>query len=489
MSRLIDRLDATSDWSAVRVVVAGLSVSGFAAADTLLSLGAQVCVIDRLDDGSLADKAKLLEILGADVRLGSDASRVLPKGCQLVVTSPGWSPQSPLLVTAAALGLPIWGEVELAWRLQRQAPIPWLGVTGTDGKTTTVTMLAAMLKAEGLVCSAVGNIGRPILEAWQDELSYDVLAVELSSFQLHWTNSLSLYSAAVINLAPDHLEWYEGQSPSAMAAYTADKAKIYQRVQQACVYNQADPATITMVEQADVIEGARAIGVTTGVPGLSMLGVVDGELVDRAFIEQRRDAALPLARISDLPSDAPHIVEDALMAAALARSFGVSARGVRQGLMSYQLEPHRLSVLASRGGIDWIDDSKATSPHATAAAFSGFQSIIWVAGGESKNADFDPLIAENRHRLKAAILIGCDAAIIEAAVNRQAPDVPVVKISDQSPRQAMAAVVAAAAGMATAGNTVLLSPACASHDMFRDFNDRGDCFATAVADYFEARSS
>src|SRR5918997_1574496 len=296
----LPRADGTSPWSQVHVVVAGIGVSGFAAADGLLEFGARVTVLDDRADPGNSDKATLLEPLGGTVRLGPGSTAELPGDADLVITT-GWPATAPLLVQAAARGVPIWSEVELAWRLSQGTTkaVPWLGITGTNGKTTTTQMLASILGAAGLRTAAVGNIGRPITEIVLDREGYDVLAVELSSHQLHWSHSLALHSAAVLNVQPDHLEWH-----GSYAAYTDAKATIYERVQASCVYNVADPETERMVEEAEVVEGARAIGFTLGTPGLSMLGVVDDLLVDRAFIEQRRSSAQELARGADVPGAA-----------------------------------------------------------------------------------------------------------------------------------------------------------------------------------------
>ncbi|MCW2808179.1 MAG: murD, partial [Marmoricola sp.] len=191
MSEQIDTLGRTSDWSRVRVVVAGMGVSGFAAADNLTHLGAQVTVLDESAAGDRREQRTLLQILGATVLLGPGSTDRLPEDVDLVVTSPGWAPSSPLLAQARERGIPIWGEVELAWRLRDpEHPAPWLAVTGTNGKTTTVQMLEAMLRAAGLRTVACGNVGLPIVEAVMDPEPYDVLAVELSSFQLHYTSSM-----------------------------------------------------------------------------------------------------------------------------------------------------------------------------------------------------------------------------------------------------------------------------------------------------------
>jgi UDP-N-acetylmuramoylalanine--D-glutamate ligase len=473
--------DRLSPWHQARVVVAGLGASGFAAADGLLDLGAQVTVLDDSETPQNLEKATLLEFLEAKVRLGPGSTATLPDDTDLVVTSPGWRPSAPLLRQAALRGIPIWGEVELAWRMsQPDRVVPWLAVTGTNGKTTTVSMLESMLIAAGLTTSAVGNIGRPIVEAVLDGVQYDVLAVELSSFQLHWTNSLSLHSAAVLNLAPDHLEWWEGETGDPMAAYAADKALIYQRVQRSCVYNVADPATERMVEEADVIEGARAIGFTLGTPSPSMLGVVDDLLVDRAFIAQRRDSAIELAKVADVVPAAPHNVANALAAAALARSFGVPPRAVAEGLKRLRFGDHRIQQVAERAGVRYIDDSKATNPHAAAASLAAFDNVVWIAGGQAKGTSFDDLVERFAGRLRAVALLGVDRQVIADALARHAPDVPVF-LTDAVDDGAMQQLVTWAASRANPGDVVLLAPGCASKDMYPDYAARGDAFAAAVA--------
>src|SRR4051812_34518275 len=345
-------------WDGVRAVVAGFGVSGFAAAGNLLHLGADVTALDERPDGpdQRAEKAELLEVLGADIRLGEGATATLPEDVDLLVTSPGWRPDAPMLAQARDRGVPIWGEVELAWRLRDpNHDTPWLAVTGTNGKTTTVRMLDAILRAAGLRSVAAGNVGLPLVEAVMDPEPYDALAVELSSFQLHYTDSMSAQAAAVLNVAEDHLDWY-----AAMADYAADKGRIYERVQRACIYNAADPATERLMREADVVEGARAVGFTLGVPPVGMVGLVEDILADRAFIEQRDTSAAELCTIGDLASPAPHFVANALAAAALARSHGVSQAAVRDGLRSFRPDGHRIAVVAERDGVTWVDDSKAT---------------------------------------------------------------------------------------------------------------------------------
>jgi UDP-N-acetylmuramoylalanine--D-glutamate ligase len=501
-----DRLDllthAHADWAGLRVVVTGVGVSGFAAADALVERGARVVLLDGRDGAREQERGKVLDVLGVDVRLGEEHTRTLPDvgGAppDVVVTSPGWRPDQPVLAAAAAAGVPVWGEVELAWRMRPAVnPAPWLTVTGTNGKTTTVSMLGAMLRADGRRVIEAGNIGTALLEAVLHPQPPEVLAVELSSFQLHWSHSLQPLAAACLNIAPDHLDWHGG-----LAGYVAAKGKVYRNAEVACVYNVADRATEDLVREADVVEGCRAIGFTRGIPGLSMLGLVEDVLCDRAFVPERATSAAELGTLDDVReatggTAAPHNVENALAAAALARAFGVPPVAVRDGLRRHVPHAHRIARVAERGGVTWIDDSKATNPHAAGASLAAFENVVWVAGGLAKGATFDEIVAAHGRRLRAAVLIGRDRRLIADALSRHAPDVPVAEVDmtetdpmsglmsgqvDDEARTAavMDAVVARAAGLARPGDTVLLAPACASMDMFRDYGARGDAFAAAV---------
>jgi UDP-N-acetylmuramoylalanine--D-glutamate ligase len=471
----LDRANRESDWSELSVVVAGIGISGFAAADALVGLGAKVTVVDDRDGETESDRAQVLEILGVTVRLAAGATAGLPRGTSLVVTSPGWRPTAPLLQAASRAGVPVWGEVELAWRLRDlDRPAPWLAVTGTNGKTTTVRMLAEILRASGLRATAAGNVGDPVIEAVLHPEPYDVIALELSSFQLHWIQSMAARSAAVLNVAPDHLDWH-----GSLDAYAADKGRIYSGVQSACVYNVEDAETERLVRAAEVTEGARAIGITSGIPRVGMLGVVDGALADRAFVAERQTAATELAAVDDIIPAAPHNVMNALAAAALARSIGVPPVAVRDGLRAFRPDPHRITSVGTIDGITFVDDSKATNPHAAQASLLAYDEVVWVAGGLAKGAEFDSLVAAVRERLRGVVLLGADRELIAQALTRHAPHVPVVEVLGTD-NDVMDRVVAEAASLARPGNTVLLAPACASMDMFGDYAARGDAFAAAV---------
>ncbi|GAA2363623.1 UDP-N-acetylmuramoyl-L-alanine--D-glutamate ligase [Streptomyces cuspidosporus] len=469
-----------SDLAGRHVTVAGLGVSGVPAARALRGLGASVTVVNGSDgEKQRAEAAELEALGGVTVRLGDGDT--LPEGTELVVTTPGWKPDSPLFRAAAEAGVPVWGDVELAWRLRSADAPPWLAVTGTNGKTTTVRMLAAILEAAGLRTAAVGNIGVSLLDVVLGDEPYDVLAVELSSYQLHWAPSLRAHSGAVLNLAPDHLDWH-----GSMAAYAADKGRIYEGNQVACVYNVADPATEDLVRAADVEEGCRAIGFTLGTPGPSQLGVVENILVDRAFVANRHKQAQELAEVSDVHPPAPHNIANALAAAALARAFGVPPTAVRDGLRAFRPDPHRVEHVADVAGVAYVDDSKATNTHAAQASLDSFEHIVWIAGGLAKGATFDELVVASAKRLRGVVLIGADRGLIREALARHAADVPVVDL-DRTDTGAMAAAVREAARLARPGDTVLLAPACASMDMFVNYNKRGDAFAAAVHDLASGR--
>lgn len=472
-----------SEFSGKHVTVAGLGVSGVPAAKVLHGLGAHVTVVNDGADERARTQAAELEALGVTVRLGdgtasdSGSAAGLPEGTELIVTAPGWKPTKPLFTAAEQAGVPVWGDVELAWRLRghggRKAA-PWLAVTGTNGKTTTVQMLASILEAAGLRTAAVGNIGVSLLDAVTGDTEYDVLAVELSSYQLHWAPSLRAHSAVVLNLAADHLDWH-----GSMEAYAADKGRVYEGNQVACVYNVADRATEDLVRAADVEEGCRAVGFTLGTPGPSQLGVVEGLLVDRAFVEDRHKNAQELAEVSDVNPPAPHNIANALAAAALARAYGVPAAAVRDGLRAFTPDAHRIAHVADVDGVAYVDDSKATNTHAAEASLAAYEPIVWIAGGLAKGATFDGLVAGAAKRLRGAVLIGADRALIREALARHAPEVPVVDL-DRTDTGAMPQAVREARRLAEPGDTVLLAPACASMDMFTNYNKRGDAFAEAV---------
>ncbi len=468
-----DRLHRFSQWSDWSVTVAGIGIAGFACADALAQLGARVTVIDAGDGEQQRERAEILDVIGVKVLLGHEGPA--PAGTDLLVVSPGLRPSAPVIVEALERGIPVWGELELAWRLRHpDSAAAWLCVTGTNGKTTTTLMLESMLRAAGYRTVAAGNIGHSLVDVvMHDEL--DVIAIEVGAPQLPFVHTMSPVASVCLNIADDHIDHF-----GSMDAYVAAKARVYERTQEAAVYNVQDAVTLRMVEEADVVEGCRAIGFTLGAPSLSMLGVVDDLLVDRAFVPDRQESAQELGTVGDVRPSAPHNVANALAAAALARAFGVPPTAVRDGLRAFAPAAHRIATVGTAGGVTFVDDSKATNAHAAQTSLSAYEPIVWIAGGMAKGQQFDDLVVSARSRLRAVVLLGVDRGVIAEALARHAPDVPVISV-DSPETGAMAEVVQHAASLAQPGDTVLLAPGCASWDMFRDYTDRGRQFAEAVA--------
>ena len=477
-----------AEWSGLRVAVLGLGVTGFSVADTLAELGAEPLVLAARAD---EDTARVLGVIGVRLVTEDLEAELAGFGPELVVVSPGFSPRHPLVVAATEAGVPVWGDVELAWRLRDKVlgadgePAPWLAVTGTNGKTTTVQLATEMLIAGGRRVIACGNVGVPVLDAIRDPVGWDALVVELSSFQLHYLDSMSAWASVCLNLADDHLDWH-----GSAEAYRADKAKVYANTRSACLYNLDDPATRELVEEADVVEGARAIGFGLGLPGPSDLGLVDEFLVDRAFHDDRHRAALELATLDELAESglgSPHMVSNVLAAAGLARSVGVEPADIRRALRGFRVDHHRTETVGEAGGIRWVDDSKATNPHAAQAALGAFDSVVWVVGGLLKGVDVDAMVLRNAGRLRGAVIIGADRVALREAFARHAPGLPVFEVAETETELVMPAVVRLSAAVAVSGDTVLLAPAAASMDQFVDYADRGDRFAAAVRELMGGR--
>ncbi len=277
------------------VVVAGWGMTGQSAAGVLSEMGARVTVLNAEPPGCGVHEAQGVEFL-VDTAPEALAEKAAHLRHELLIASPGWPPHHPVL---SGWRGPIWSDIELAWHIADPAT-RWITLTGTNGKTTTVGMVGSILAAAGRNYRIVGNVGVPIVRTVWDarDEHLDNLAVELSSFQLHHVHSLSAASAAVLNLADDHLDWH-----GSAQEYATAKARIYQHTRGACVYNIDAPETRRMVEEADVVEGARAIGFRLGPPGVSELGVVEGTLVDRAFIANRRTHGQEFAERSRWPTE------------------------------------------------------------------------------------------------------------------------------------------------------------------------------------------
>ncbi|MEN9715486.1 MAG: hypothetical protein RJA35_953 [Actinomycetota bacterium] len=481
-----------SDWRDLRVGVIGLGVTGFSVADTLAELGANLLVVAEKAESDYLNILDVLEVryIVGDAAKANDGvpQALIDHAPQVLVTSPGVRPDAPVITWAQENGIAIWVDIELAWRLRdkTETVAQWLTITGTNGKTTTTQLTTEMLIEGGFRAVSCGNIGTPILDVIRDPAGFDFLVVELSSFQLHYLNvadgeGISPLASAVLNIDYDHLDWHGGYQKYAKA-----KGKVYENTQVACVFNAADKATIKLVEDADVVEGCRAVGFTLGSPDRSDIGYVEDILVDRAFVDSY-DEAQPIADFADIEKIgvmSPHLLANVAAASALARAAGVERQRIRHAIRSFRMDSHRIELIAEQGGIRWIDDSKATNPHAAAASLASFDRAVWIVGGLLKGVDVAPLVKKFAHKLRAAVVIGVDREPVLAALAAEAPHVPVANI--EPGENLMQRVVEAAANYAVEGDVVLLAPSTASMDQFKDYADRGQQFAEAVRALLEA---
>ena len=447
------------------VLILGAGVTGIAVARSLSAKGASILFADD----------QVANVEGFKV---SKSDQVKVDGFSFIVISPGWKESHPLIVKAQAAGIRLVNEIDLAWSFRAEL-VPgqkWIALTGTNGKTTTVEMAAAMLRAGGVSAIACGNVGTTVIESVESPEKYEVLVLELSSFQLHWLREASFVAAAILNIAEDHLDWH-----GTFTEYARVKGSILDRTSTG-IFNSSD---LEVVNQAAHWQG-RKVFFSLDTPAPGEIGVVEELLVDRAFVSDPQEAAM-LAEIVDVKPTVPHNVANALAAAGLVRALGVSPEAVRSALQNFSLGRHRIEEVANINGISWVNDSKATNPHATVASLNSALSSIWIAGGLAKGAEMQELIAKCKSRIKVAILIGTDRELIADELRSQAPEIEIVYVDAPGTYQRggtdnslMEAVVKAAADRAKTGDRVLLAPACASMDQFISYSDRGDRFAAAV---------
>jgi UDP-N-acetylmuramoylalanine--D-glutamate ligase len=497
-----ERVSALTSWSApwrgLRAAVVGLGAAGFAAADTLAELGAEVAVFAAEVD---AEYGQLLAVIGATADVGPDetaAERLAAHAPDVVVVARGSGLRHPAVAWAQARDVPVWGDVELAWRVRDKvrradgSPAEWMLVAGTNGKSTTARLAATMLVEAGLRAAPVGGDGPHVLDAVRDPAGFDVLVVELSADELSFlalapdATAVSPFASVCLNVAPAHTGGLADAEE-----YRAALGQVFRLTRVACVYNKADVVTRELLEDAEVVDGARAIGVDLGVPGPSDLGLVDGLLVDRAFLAERHTSALELTTLDDLALrglSSPHLVVDILAAAALARSLDVAPSAIRAALDAFTLDAHLIELVAVHEGIAWVDDSRAANAHAAASSLAAFPGAVWVVGG-AEVAGIDPVVRSRAAAIKAAIVIGDDRSAVVSAFARHAPAVPVFEVEATETGSVMARVVDLAMDVATAGDVVLLAPAAASTDQFTSHADRGDRFASAVRERIAGRAN
>ena len=445
-----------------RILVAGAGVTGAACARALEKRGSHVTIVDE----------KVIALEGFTV---ITPSRVDFANFDLLLVSPGWREDHPVVVAARAARIALINEVDLAWSLKVPGQ-KWLALTGTNGKTTTVELAAAMLRSGGLAAVACGNVGTTVIEVVESTEKYDYLVLELSSFQLHWLNDAEFVSSAVLNIAQDHLDWH-----GSFDAYASDKLSILDKSMTA-ILNSQDGEIVTRTTHWQ----GRKVFFSLDTPSPGEMGVVEELLVDRAFVADPQEAAM-ICELVEVTPTVPHNVSNALAAAGLARTVGVSHEAIRSAITEFAPGRHRIETVLERDGITWINDSKATNPHAASAAIMSALSVIWIAGGLAKGATMGELVERIKSRVRLAILMGEDRELIASALTEHAPEIEIIRIDTPSQyskggdsNALMEVVIRAAKERANSGDTVLLAPACASMDQFVSYSDRGDRFRAAV---------
>jgi len=436
------------------ILVVGLGVGAEAVARRLAADGPVTVIDDRPDAPAFAGRAEALAGLGVTV-VGaptSDQLAGLVGSADLVVPSPGVPEAHPVYRLAAGAGVPIHSEIELAGAAAAARGLPLVAVTGTNGKTTVTTLIAEMFGAGGWRAMAAGNIGRPLLDAVHDDL--DVVVAEVSSFQLRFTETFRPRVAVFLNVAEDHLDWHP-----TFEDYVAAKARIFanQAGDDLLVFNADDRAVAE-------VSGASPARRTS----FSLDTASDGWRVDGDRL--RKPDGTSLMAVGELARNGPHDVANALAAAAAAADLGVADSALTAVLATFSGLPHRVTPVGQSGGVTFVDDSKATNPHAALAALAGFDSVVLLAGGRNKGLDLG-VLRQEAGRIRAVVAIGEAAGEVEACFAGVRP----VRRAGS-----MAEAVRLGAELAEPGDTVLLSPACASFDWYTSYAARGDDFAREV---------
>ena len=464
-----------SDWAGRRVLVVGLARSGTAAARALAERGTTVIATDRRPEGELA-MVEDLEARGVEVRAGKDDLRLLER-VDVVVASPGVPPTAPLLARADEKGIPVVGELELAFQLSRA---PWVAITGTNGKSTTTALAGELFRATGRPTRVCGNIGVAATEEALLAPEDGVIVAEVSSFQLERVVSFRPHVAVLLNLTPDHLDRH-----GSLEVYAALKARVFARqgAGDLAVLNADDPETVGWAgrfglgaQVAYIRRGERGLATPESGPLAEAIARADGAWVDREerivrAWEGHKDVLLP---VSKLKVPGPHNVSNALAAVAATLPFAAKAKDLAKALAAFPGLAHRLEPLGEVDGIAFYNDSKATNVDSMRTALAAFPGpLVVIAGGRDKKGDWASLEALAGDRIGRLVLIG-EAADTIARAWKRVRSVRAGGLDD-------AALQALAAAKELGGAPVVLSPGCASFDMFRDFEDRGERFREAVA--------
>jgi UDP-N-acetylmuramoylalanine--D-glutamate ligase len=438
-----------------RILVVGAGKTGEALAEFLSSQNIDFQLLDEKED--LESKFKVISE---------------PEGkYELAIVSPGWRRDNQIIEAIISSGTELISEIDFAWLVKSELnpDQSWVAVTGTNGKTTTVQMAEAIFSKSGISAVACGNVGLPAITAVSSMERFNTLILELSSFQIYWSELPRFKACAILNIAEDHIDWH-----GSFNEYANAKLKLL-TMSECAILNLSDPEIIL---RATSFSGKKIFyGLDT--PQAGEIGLVEELLVDRAFVVDP-NAAESFAELSDIKPTVPHNVSNAMAAAGISLAVGIAHPVVKEGLQSFTLDSHRLQEIAKINDVLWVNDSKATNPHAAAAALGSFESVIWIAGGLAKGAKMENLVQKYAKRIKGAILIGTDRGLIESALIKHAPQVPIHKVDSEEKSELMAKVVAKAQEIASAGDVVLLAPACASMDQFKSYAERGDLFTRAV---------
>ena len=446
----------------LRICVAGAGVTGLAVARSLVRRGVEVTLIDEKITSN-----ESFSVSHPDAISLSDFDRLL--------ISPGWKENHPVIMAARAAQVPIINEIDYAWSVKKPAQ-KWISLTGTNGKTSTVELTAQMLRAGGVSAKACGNVGTTVIDSVESSEDYQFLVLELSSFQLHWMEDAAFTAAAILNIAQDHIDWH-----GTFDAYADDKVSILDRATTA-ILNGEDGEIVSRVAHWQ----GQKVFFTLDTPGPGELGIVEELLVDRAFVSNPQEAAM-IAELIEVQPTVPHSVSNALAASGLALSAGVSHEAIRSAIAAFTPGRHRIEKVLEKNGINWIDDSKATNPHAASASIMSALSVVWIAGGLAKGAVMGELVERIKARVRIAILIGEDRDLIANELRQRAPHIQIELVNAPAgyskggaDNSLMEEVVRVAHAKAISGDTVLLAPACASMDQFLSYSDRGDRFKRAV---------
>ena len=445
-----------------RILVAGAGVTGVAAAKALVKRGSVVTLTD--------EKVDTVEGYSVIKPSAVDFSQF-----DSFLVSPGWREDHPLVIAARAGKVSIINEIDLAWSLKKPAQ-KWIGLTGTNGKTSTVELTAQMMRAGGFSALACGNVGTTVIEAVESAENYQYLVLELSSFQLHWLEDANFVSSAILNIANDHIDWH-----GSFDNYAAAKISLLEKSNTA-ILNADDSEVVTRTQHWL----GRKVFFALDTPAPGELGIVEELLVDRAFVADPQEAAM-FSELIEVTPTVPHNVSNALAAAGLARTIGIPHEKIREAITSFTPGKHRIEKVLEKDSITWINDSKATNPHAAAASIMSALSVVWIAGGLAKGATMGELVERVKARVRVAILIGEDRELIARELKDRAPHIEIISVDTPAQYERggtdnsfMEKVVTQAREKALAGDTVLLAPACASMDQFVSYADRGDRFTQAV---------